>query len=284
MKRRGFTLVELLVVVGIMGFMGVVAVGGYQAMRRGMEERSVMENANQFIRTAYQRAQIERTPVSVFFWNETLEDLSDFAVKRVVGRAIAVRMRGRVTGIAGDKLYDEFGDLQFEAGTDGGASPSSGKRDAGRYLYRMGEASSAKESGENNFQRSLANPNTMRDDNPTVEDLVFGGVMKKTTGEFYWKILDKGGVNWKNGDAYGLEFANLSLPYGFIYGSSYSNNKSKPQAGFTVLRFIPGSTRSGSIDIYSLRTGKDGKVSPHKLGSTKDPSKDRDDDVKDLRK
>lgn len=280
MKRRGFTLVELLTVVGIMGFMGVISVGGYQAMRRGMEERSVMENANQFIRSAYQRAQIERTPVNVFFWNETLEDLSDYAVKRVVGRAIAVRMRGRVTGQTGDKLYDEFGDLQFEAGAGSG----SGKRDAGRYLYRMGAATSAKESGEGNFQRSLVNPATMQDENPTVEDMVFGGVMKKIKGEFFWKILDKGGVNWKNGDAYGLEFANLTLPYGFIYGSNYSGNKSRPQAGFTVLHFLPGSTKSGSIDIYSLRTGKDGKVSPHKLGSTKDPSKDRDDDVKDLRK
>ena len=36
MKRRAFTLLELLLVVAIMGFMGTVTVNGYRAMRRGM--------------------------------------------------------------------------------------------------------------------------------------------------------------------------------------------------------------------------------------------------------
>ena len=69
MKRRAFTLLELLVVMAIMGMMAVMSVGGYRAMRRGMQERAVMTNVNQFIRAAYQRAQIDRLPVSVYFWN-----------------------------------------------------------------------------------------------------------------------------------------------------------------------------------------------------------------------
>ena len=75
--KRAFTLLELLVVIGIMGFMGTISVGGYRAMRRGMEERGVMQNVNQFIRSAYQRAQIERQPVAVYFWNETLRGSGD---------------------------------------------------------------------------------------------------------------------------------------------------------------------------------------------------------------
>lgn len=282
-RKEAFTLVELLVVVGIMGFMGIISVGGYRAMRRGMEERSAMENANQFIRNAYQRAQIDRTPVSVYFWNETLEDLSDYAVKKVVGRALAVRMKGRITGKQGDKLYDEFGDLRFDAGAQ--SSKKSSKKDAGRYLYRMRGGGSAKESGESNFERSLVSPNTEKDEQPIIEDLVFGGKMVKNGGgDYFWRVLDGSQGKWQNGDAYGFEFATLTLPYGYIYGSSYSQNKSRPQAGWTVLHFLPGSTRSASIDVYSLRTGKSGTVSAQKVGKTKDPSKDRNDKVEDLRK
>ena len=39
--RRAFTLIELLVVIGIMGLLGTASVGGYQQMRRGMEEQGV---------------------------------------------------------------------------------------------------------------------------------------------------------------------------------------------------------------------------------------------------
>ena len=60
MTRRAFTLVELMVVIMIMGILGTVSVGGYRAMQRGIEERGVMQNVNQFIRSAYQRAQIDR--------------------------------------------------------------------------------------------------------------------------------------------------------------------------------------------------------------------------------
>ena len=34
MTKRAFTLLELLVVIALMGFLGTVAVGGYRAMRR----------------------------------------------------------------------------------------------------------------------------------------------------------------------------------------------------------------------------------------------------------
>ena len=86
---------------GIMGMMAVMSVGGYRAMRRGMQEKAVMTNVNQFIRAAYQRAQIDRQPVAVYFWNETLRVSSDDAgnVDVVVGKAVAVRRSGRISGV-----------------------------------------------------------------------------------------------------------------------------------------------------------------------------------------
>ena len=53
-----------------MGLLGTVSVGGYRAMQRGMEERGVMENVNAVIKTAYERAQIDRRPTVMYFWNE----------------------------------------------------------------------------------------------------------------------------------------------------------------------------------------------------------------------
>ena len=114
MKRRAFTLIELLMVVMIMGLLGTVTVGGYRAMQRGMEERGVMENANHFIRAAYRRAQIDRQPVAVYFWNETLREETDTEPLIVVGRAVAVRRAGRVSRYIDPYLYDEFGDLDKE--------------------------------------------------------------------------------------------------------------------------------------------------------------------------
>ena len=70
--KKAFTLLELLVVMGIMGLMGTLSIGGYRAMQRGMEERGVMQSVNTMIREAYQRAQIDRQPVAIYFWSEKL--------------------------------------------------------------------------------------------------------------------------------------------------------------------------------------------------------------------
>ena len=41
--RRAFTLMELMVVVGIMAFLGVAATGGYNALQRGIAERGASD-------------------------------------------------------------------------------------------------------------------------------------------------------------------------------------------------------------------------------------------------
>ena len=130
MKRRAFTLLELLVVMAIMGMMAVMSVGGYRAMRRGMQERAVGENVDKFLRAAHQRAQIDRQPVAVYLWNETLQVARDNAdgVAIVVGKAVAVRYAGRLTRVVGNNLYDEFGDFRFQNEEDDDDEDSSDGR------------------------------------------------------------------------------------------------------------------------------------------------------------
>ena len=111
--NRAFTLLELLVVIAIMAILGGITVSGYRQMKRGMEERGTVQNANQFIRSAYQRAQIDRQPVAIYFWNETLKGRTSEEFEIVVGRAVAVRRAGRLTRVTGNYLCDEFGDLKY---------------------------------------------------------------------------------------------------------------------------------------------------------------------------
>ena len=101
-------------VVMIMALLGTITVGGYRAMQRGMEERGAMENANHFIRAAYRRAQIDRQPVALWFWNETIREETDTEPMIVVGKAVAVRRAGRVSRYSDLYLFDEFGDLDRE--------------------------------------------------------------------------------------------------------------------------------------------------------------------------
>ena len=148
-KRSAFTLIELLMVIMIMGLLGTVTVGGYRAMQRGMEERGVMENANHFIRAAYRRAQIDRQPVAVYFWNETLREETDTEPMIVVGKAVAVRRAGRISRYVDPYLYDEFGDLDKERLIESAEDEDEENADSGSTendnlvpLYKMNSRSS----------------------------------------------------------------------------------------------------------------------------------------------
>ena len=148
-KNRAFTLIELLVVMAIMGLLGTISVGGYRAMQRGMEQRGVLLNVRQFVLAAQERARIDRVPVKVYFWNETLKEETDTEPPVIVGKAAAVRRTGRITQVQGEYLYDEFGDLQAmlpETDSSGNVNESDDRKQ-GLYLYKM--------DSEKSFKRSL---------------------------------------------------------------------------------------------------------------------------------
>lgn len=287
MKRRAFTLLELLIVMAIMGMMAVMSVGGYRAMRRGMQERAVMTNVNQFIRAAYQRAQIDRLPVSVYFWNETLRLGSDDqgGVDVVVGKAVAVRRSGRITGVQGSYLTDEFGDLRFsrmisEDDEEDVNEASKSSSDGGMYLYRL----NGDESGTS--ERSRVSETTTA--KPLNGEPLLGwsgsgtqenAALKSGDIDAYaFEVLDGTQGKWSVGDAYGFEFADITLPHGYLFGSAYSRSLSSPIAGKSMMRFNPsgddGSAGSGgdTITIYSFAAGSGGgSVTTKAVGTSTSP-------------
>lgn len=215
--RRAFTLIELLVTIGIMGLLGTMAVGGYRAMVRGMEERGVIDNVNSFVRAAYQRAQIDRQPVIVYFWNETVMKDTDTEIAKFAGKAIAVRRAGRLTKCDGSLLVDEFADWRTEGSNGSAAARGRGSTMA---IYAMDLAHkgcvrslvySDVEADGNNVPIYLCDPKTLINEGKL--DLYGYRVATDT---------DPVGAapEWKAGMSYGFEFQRLELPIGYIFGTS----------------------------------------------------------------
>ena len=279
MNRGAFTLLELLVVMAIMGILGTASVTSYRTMRQGLEESSVLRNTSQFVRLAYQRSKIDRVPVNVYFWNETIseEDETKDAKFVVEGRAVAVRRLGRISTVEGQKLVDEFGDLEVYGVTDdeGNLDPgdSSYQSDSGMYLYQINGR-------EQTFKRSVVSRSTMQyvsenirlisdpDWQPTED-----GGNRITAYAFY--LQKPNGVTWKKGDAYGLEFADFGLPYGYIFGNSYSQSASSPVSEIKVMNFNPLSGNDGgseTVTVSAMRPNAQGVMSVATLDSTTPPN------------
>lgn len=286
--KRAFTLLELLVVMAIMGIMGTAAVGGYRQLQRGMAERGVMDNANQFIRSAYQRAQIDRTPVEVYFWNETLKSRSEDANEVVVGRAVAVRRRGRISALSSlegkQLLIDEFGDLeQFDYDQNSNIEYAENpNNDSEARLYQM----------EGNDQMSysviFATPRTRDTHGYATERFVTHSPVTGNTSsqspnssqenvgsiiQYGYCVKSQGNAkSWQIGSAYGFEFQQIELPHGFIFGSQYSTNARDPIQGERKVVYKPDSSSAQTVDVYALRPGQDGMLSAQKVSSTDNPA------------
>lgn len=265
--KKAFTLLELLVVMGIMGLLGTISVGGYRAMQRGMEERGVMQSVNSFIRSAYQRAQIDRQPTAIYFWNETLRSATDLENEVVVGKAVAIRRYGRFSDFRGELLVDEFGDLNSTYMTADGeedAAGGIGTCASPMYIYPMEKLSdiasattlrrSAVEGRVKKVTRSVMFLSGPKNDSTAEEEIPAWGFV----------LVDAGGINWRAGMAYGMEFLTLELPHNYIFGSDYSTSVENPIRGAGTLVFDVGVNRGtglttggtlsrDNIAVYSLR-------------------------------
>lgn len=282
--KRAFTLVELLVVIGIMGFLGTVSVGGYRAMQRGMEERGVMQNVNTVVKTAFERAQIDRQPTAMFFWNETIRSSTMDENEIVVGRAVAVRRQGRLSGVSGNLLIDEFADLDLAYAT--GQTVASGDDVQGNigentmFLYCLDNLGG----GEVQLKRSVV---YSLPDSRDVTEVYMGGLPNDNAGSgkitlWGFRVKEKNGVDWKVGTAYGFEFAEITLPHNYIFGSTYSKTVEDPIRGEAVMVFGVGTSSSsgqsgqnanvtGSMTVYSLRPDGSGGLRAEKVDSVKTP-------------
>lgn len=282
MARRGFTLLELLIVMSIMSIMAVASATSYRTMRRGLEESAVVKTASQFIRLSYQRSKIDRVPVNVYFWNETVKEEDDDGPLTVVGRAVAVRKLGRITARSGQMLIDEFGDLDVYGVKDDEGdldeNSSDYENDSGTWLYRVN-------GDEQSFQRTLVSRSTAPFKTTGIVMISYPKFFHPNSTEkeitsyaFYILPDDKGGIDWKKGDAYGLEFGDFSLPNGYIFDTTYSSSVSDPYQEIKVMNFNPtGSSDGGgqTIQISALRPNSQGTLAAKTIDKTVAPNRDQ---------
>ena len=281
--RRGFTLIELLVVVGIMGLLGTISVGGYRAMQRGMEERGVMQNVNTLVKAAYERAQIDRQPTAIYFWNETIRSESQDENEIVIGHAVAVRQQGRITRVDGGDPVDEFGDLDKifpneDSAQNGGAGAGTDQQNT-MYLYRLRPIGSG---GDIELKRCIVSSKVV-DKSRNEIYLQIGGLPSDNVGNgeinaWGFKQMNDN-IDWKTGDAYGLEFAEITLPRNYLFGSSYSKTIDQPITEAGTMAFKVGKNSGngsqggvvGSVTVYSLRPDGSGGVKAEKVASNDQP-------------
>ena len=269
--QRAFTLMELMVVVGIMAFLGLASANGYNALKRGMAERGAVDAVSAFLKAAKERAMVDRVPTVVYCCNRKLRDatMDDNAV--VVGEAVAVRRAGRITRKSGQYLYDEFGDLERAYDIPDDASALANRK--GFRLWQMDDRtiSAAK--------YSIVSDGIFKDDGQGIGvsflPLADGDASNISSNNdiqvcaFYEKSSH--GSQWKVGTAYGLEFQTLRLPEGFIFESTPPSQTGQPDYK-TPIYFDPEkiSPQSGdeTIDLYVCMPGTDGNQKMHHKAGT----------------
>lgn len=271
--KKGFTLLELLIVVGIMAMLGSISVNGYRAVVRGMEERSAISSASAFLRAARQRAQIDNKPICIIYWNEMLKAETDDEPAIIVGKAIAVQQVGRISGVEnGNYFLDEFGDLNL--GYDWVADGDTPDNRNQMRVYNLSNencqfanvstqvAETFCETSDDSFLKSENIDRGLSADNKDSKDGVRVFAFMKVGGN----------ATFKSGDAYGFEFANLSLPNGYLFGSDTPSSMSQPTTPLKKLSYFKiNSTDKGKfeIEVYSLRPEK-GRLTAKSVGAAKD--------------
>ena len=230
MKRQGFTLLELLMVIGVMGLLGTVATAGYYAAVSNMEVRGAKESVASLILAAQQRAATDHMPTGVYFYNQLLRTGTDDSVPVVVGVAVAVRAGGRLSCVVNNKyLFDEFNDLNFGRksirDSDDGAQKSAVEdSSASMLLYRIDMAREKIEIS------SVKDYVVARDTNSgAIEERLAARGVVSTNATSYGFVISDGNVpaayktansNWRAGSLYGYEIAAIQLPHNMIFGDS----------------------------------------------------------------
>ena len=293
-RRAAFTLVELLVVVGLLAIFATISVAGYSAASRGMADRGVIQNTVATLRIAQQVCEIDRVPTKVLFFNQSLTtDRNNADSSRYQGTAIAIKQSGRITINPSEAgmLIDEFADWHQTYPMTGSANSP------GMRIYRMRSDDEQKDiDGCSVLVQPCVSPYRLKDymiqagttidqwcnqhgRTESMNEPENGAATYVGNGNNYvWGFKPStsgagGNLNmsqWKVGDPYGVEIARFDLPKGYIYGATAPRDNKLSAAG--EVSFSPEDATpkmSKEVQIYAMRQGKDGRPAPKQVGSVK---------------
>ena len=269
--RAAFTLVELMVVIGLMAMLGTVSVTGYFAAVRGMADRAAKEDTVSLIRLAMQTCLIDQTPTAVLFYNrQTRMEGNGVSSEEVTassaGSAVASKMAGRLSYVRDEILVDEFADWNQSYPTAGRDDNS----DKGIRFYRMADLKSQVAQGiercssivystvepvdfGNEYmiasgcqvQQFCSEFKKYGDDNKKFSNTSYNNGNNQRWGH---KIKQSNGLTWRTGDPYGIEIGSLDLPKGYVYGNQAASSTRIDSAG--ALTFSPSD--AADANTYEL--------------------------------
>lgn len=255
MKARhpGFTLLELLVTVGIMSMLGIAATGGYNALVRGMNERGVAAVAASALRSAKERARVDRRHVAVFCYNRLLrkENAAKNEPGIVAGTICAVKRVGRLSAVSGDYLYDEFADLDLTHGKE--ESQGDLAKYKGFRLYKFNNAQISR------MEYSIVADVAYLDTDAQLYLPSLGRTTNAWMSAFFnlKQSNSEPSGGWKAGDGYGMEFLEVQLPNGFIFGRNVPSEVGKINVE-KVIDFDPERDQTEQVEIYSTKPDASG--------------------------
>ena len=269
MTKRAFTLVELLVVTGIIASMATIGIGSYGAIKRGMANRGALAAATSIISLAQNRARIDMSPTVIYFMNELIEGADESAdtQRRSAGMAIAIRRAGRVTCYRNPFLFDEYTGLENVYPSVETGTANSSDKDAGFRLYRFSfnnkpDYSIAKsvvvpKRIDSHFDDNWCDARPQKTKDVDTDDNVDDGDLFVYTFE----LKDANGVSWGIGDAYAYEFARIRLPDNYIFGSPGDEpSESTPVKNVKMMKFYPDADAGKSLETISVSAlGRDGQ-------------------------
>ena len=232
MKNKGFTLLELLMVVAVMGLLGTVATAGYYAAVTGMEVRGAKEAVASVMLAAQQRAATDHVPTGVLFYNQLIREGSDDTSAAAVGVAVAVRAGGRVSCVVNSKyLFDEFNDINFgrkslRRSTKAEQRSAIEDQSANVLLYRIDMAGEKIEISavkdyvvERDYNTGECEETMAALGQPVTNISSFAFMIADNASSFHKTANSK----WSAGDLYGYEIAAIQLPHNMVFGDSDGN-------------------------------------------------------------
>lgn len=250
--RKGFTLVELLAVMGLMGLMAAMAIGGYSAVVRGMADRAALDAAKGLADAAWQRALMDGKRTQIYLFDDVLKVDSEMSAGIVNGVAIAVRPVGRITATVGDLYCDEFGDLERSYGTtkSGTENGDVTESHANIRLYNIAQKDYAL------VKEFVAKAEL---DENTLVEVGNGERWESRSFTFYGFQPDDdatdGSATFAAGQEYGVEFSTTRLPPGYTFSEnvSMSGAGNLGQHRVKVIDVKPTDGSSPNITVYRRR-------------------------------
>jgi len=247
-------------------------VNGYRALTKGMQDRSAIVAVQTLVDAARQRAEIDRKPVLVYFYDELLQEADENKGADLIGHGVAVAVRpiGRISAIDGNYLCDEFGDLdqiyaeENQQSSDDGANRKN--RTAMRF-YRLADGNYA-DVKPSVVSRSMAASYLLTGESTGDADVAGGdsGDGKMIRCFAFEKV--GGNAGFHIGDVYGGEFASVTLPDGYYFEKNVPSSVGRFRVGepMEIKPTASGSSGVEPVTIYSMKVGSNG-LDP--VGTTK---------------